>query len=78
MRNDEPLVNATPVLEDNLLQLTMIFPVYREERNIEPLYEKMCTVKDQLGNAWKLLFINDVSQDGLAFCSTRFWNATPV
>ncbi len=44
--------------------LSLIVPVYNEEENIVPLYEKVLEVAPVLGRPFELIFINDGSTDG--------------
>lgn len=44
--------------------LTITVPIYNEEANIAPLYEKICSAMDALGKPWELVLVDDGSQDG--------------
>lgn len=57
MKND---VNAAMPL------LTVTVPIYNEEANIAPLYEKIRAAVDALGKPWELVLVDDGSRDGSA------------
>jgi len=44
--------------------LTIVVPIYNEEANIRPLYEKICAAMAQLGKSWELILVDDGSRDG--------------
>jgi glycosyltransferase involved in cell wall biosynthesis len=44
--------------------LTIVVPIYNEEANIRPLYEKVCAAMAQLGKSWELILVDDGSMDG--------------
>jgi glycosyltransferase involved in cell wall biosynthesis len=44
--------------------LTVTVPIYNEEQNIAPLYEKTRAAMDALGLPWELVLVNDGSRDG--------------
>ena len=43
--------------------LSIVVPVYNEEDNVRPLFEKIQTVCEAIGNAYEVLFVDDGSQD---------------
>ncbi len=43
--------------------LSIVVPVYNEEENVRPLYEKIRVVCDSIGETYEVLFIDDGSQD---------------
>jgi glycosyltransferase involved in cell wall biosynthesis len=43
--------------------LTITVPIFNEEDNIAPLYERICAAADQLGIEWELVLVNDGSSD---------------
>ena len=43
--------------------LSIVVPVYNEEDNIRPLFEKIQTVCDAIGDAYEVLFVDDGSKD---------------
>ncbi|MEO6297039.1 MAG: glycosyltransferase family 2 protein [Dokdonella sp.] len=47
-------------------QITITVPIYNEEQNIAPLYEKVCAAMLELGRTWELVLVNDGSRDGSA------------
>ncbi len=47
-------------------QITITVPIYNEEQNIAPLYEKVCAAMRELGRTWELVLVNDGSRDGSA------------
>jgi glycosyltransferase involved in cell wall biosynthesis len=52
----------TPRIASNLL-LTVTVPIYNEEANIVPLYEKIRDAMHALGKPWELVLVNDGSSD---------------
>jgi len=42
---------------------SIIAPVYNEEGNIQPLYDRISAVMEALGEPWELIMVNDGSQD---------------
>lgn len=44
--------------------LTITVPIYNEEANIAPLYEKIRVAMDALGKPWELVLVDDGSRDG--------------
>ncbi len=43
--------------------LSVVVPVYNEEDNVKPLYEKIRTVCEEVGKSFEVLFIDDGSND---------------
>ena len=43
--------------------LSIVVPVYNEAENVRPLFEKIQTVCDAIGDAYEVLFVDDGSQD---------------
>ncbi len=43
--------------------LTVTVPIYNEEQNIAPLYEKISTAMGKLGKRWELVLVDDGSSD---------------
>ena len=48
----------------NSPQLTITVPIYNEEQNIAPLYEKVTAAMATLGKTWELVLVDDGSSDG--------------
>jgi len=44
--------------------LTITVPIYNEEQNIAPLYEKVSAAMTKLGKPWELVLVDDGSSDG--------------
>lgn len=44
--------------------LSIVVPVYNEEENVRPLYEKIRAVCESIGKPFEVLFVDDGSQDG--------------
>lgn len=44
--------------------LTITVPIFNEEKNIAPLYEKTRAAMEDLGLPWELVLVNDGSRDG--------------
>ncbi|TAM97406.1 MAG: glycosyltransferase, partial [Rhodanobacteraceae bacterium] len=45
-------------------RLTVTVPIYNEEANIAPLYEKIRAAMDALDKPWELVLVDDGSHDG--------------
>ena len=43
--------------------LSIVVPVYNEEDNVRPLFEKIQTVCEAIGDAYEVLFVDDGSKD---------------
>ena len=43
--------------------LSIVVPVYNEEENVRPLYEKIRAVCESIGETYEVLFVDDGSQD---------------
>ena len=48
---------------DEKPMLSIVVPVYNEEDNVRPLFEKIQTVCEAIGDAYEVLFVDDGSQD---------------
>jgi glycosyltransferase involved in cell wall biosynthesis len=44
--------------------ISVLIPVFNEEENIAPLYEKVISVLDEIKRAYEVIFIDDGSSDG--------------
>lgn len=53
----------TPQIATNPL-LTITVPIYNEEANIAPLYDKICSAMEALRRPWELVLVDDGSRDG--------------
>ena len=47
-------------------ELSVTIPLYNEQDNIQPLYERTRDALDSLGKSWELIMVNDGSIDGSA------------
>jgi dolichol-phosphate mannosyltransferase len=43
--------------------LSIVIPIYNEEKNIFLLYERLCNVLSLSGESFELIFVNDGSRD---------------
>src|SRR3990167_8434402 len=43
--------------------LSIVIPVYNEEKNLEELYHRLTTALDHLGKTYEIILINDGSKD---------------
>ena len=43
--------------------VSIVIPVYNEEPNLEPLYERLERVLEELGRSYEVIFVDDGSQD---------------
>jgi len=61
----DPPRAARPPLWTDVLELSLVAPLYDEELNVRPLYER---VREVLGDerAWELVLVDDGSRDGSA------------
>ena len=48
------------------MKISIILPVYNEEENIQPIYERVTTVLQKLTKAYEIIFVNDGSRDRTA------------
>jgi len=47
------------------MRITVVVPIYQEEKNIAPLYERLEKVTNAIkGTQWEYIFVNDGSTDG--------------
>ncbi len=46
------------------MEISIVIPVYNEEKNIAPLYSELKEVLGALGKSYEILFVNDGSTDG--------------
>lgn len=58
------------------MDVSIIIPVYNEEENLKPLFERLCSAMDTLGKSWEVIFTNDGSTDSSGtilkeFCKER-------
>lgn len=45
-------------------ELSLIIPIFDEERNVEPLYLQLKSTLDSLGRTYEIIFVDDGSRDG--------------
>lgn len=50
-------------IRDNTLDLSIIIPIYNEEKNIEVLYSKLINILLEFGQSYEIIFIDDGSTD---------------
>jgi len=46
------------------MDLSIVIPLYNEEENVEPLYEKLKTALDGAGREYEIIIVDDGSTDG--------------
>ena len=51
--------------------ISVVVPVYNEERSVALLYDELRSALDQLGTAWEAIFVDDGSTDGTFAALTR-------
>lgn len=56
---------------------SVVIPVYNEEANLRPLFERLCKVMDADGRPWEVLFTNDGSVDESGDILREFHAARP-
>src|SRR3954452_4612623 len=54
--------------------ISVVIPVYNEERSVALLYDELRSALDQLGTAWETIFVDDGSTDGTFAALTRLHN----
>jgi glycosyltransferase involved in cell wall biosynthesis len=54
--------------------ISVVVPVYNEERSVALLYDELRSALDQLGAAWEAIFVDDGSTDGTFAALTRLHN----
>jgi glycosyltransferase involved in cell wall biosynthesis len=57
--------------------LSVVVPVYNEERSVEFLFDEIASALDPLGRAWEVVFVDDGSSDGSFGALTRLHARTP-
>lgn len=57
--------------------LSIVVPVYNEEENVRPLYEKISTVCESIGVTYEVLFVDDGSKDNTYEVLTELRETTP-
>jgi glycosyltransferase involved in cell wall biosynthesis len=57
--------------------LSVVVPVYNEERSVELLYDEIASALDPLERAWEVVFVDDGSNDGSLAALTRLHARTP-
>jgi glycosyltransferase involved in cell wall biosynthesis len=57
--------------------LSVVVPVYNEERSVELLYDEIASALDPLERAWEVVFVDDGSTDGSFGALTRLHSRTP-
>ena len=72
--------DATPVAARKQIRLTLIVPVYNEERAIAPFLAAAVPIADRLAPfiRCEILFINDGSRDGTEFAIRSFMQDNPA
>lgn len=56
---------------------SVVVPVYNEEGNLRPLFERLCAVMDADGRPWEVVFTNDGSVDGSRDILREFYEQRP-
>jgi glycosyltransferase involved in cell wall biosynthesis len=47
-----------------MTMLSITIPLYNEERNVQPLYERLVAALEPLGRPFEAVLVNDGSTDG--------------
>lgn len=58
------------------VEISVVVPVYNEEDNLRPLFDRLCATMDKMGRPWEVIFVNDGSSDKSGeilrgFCAER-------
>lgn len=59
-----PIAGQRDQANDSSPVISIVIPVYNEEANLEPLYERLESVLEDLGRPYEVIFIDDGSRDG--------------
>ena len=54
------------------LDLSLVIPIFNEEENLNPLYQRVKTVLDSLERSYELIFVDDGSTDSSAAVMSQF------
>ena len=46
------------------MNLSVVVPVFNEEKNVEPLHDKIKKVLEEIGKEYEIIFVDDGSKDG--------------
>ena len=65
------------VTEDQLVDLSVLIPVYNEEDVLSLLFERLYPVLDGLAGSYEILFVNDGSTDGSAAILSQQFEQRP-
>ena len=70
----DPLQSSTPEATESpftlhsvpgkVQRLSVVVPVYNERANLQPLYDELVPVLENIGEPFELIFVNDGSTDG--------------
>ena len=58
-------------------ELSIVIPVYNEEKNLEPLFERLTKTLDKLNRTYEIIFTNDGSKDKSFEILEKLYNRHP-
>ncbi len=59
------------------MDISVAIPLYNEESNLEPLFERLCKTMDAIGRQWEVIFVNDGSKDNSWNILKSFYDKRP-
>ena len=45
-------------------QISIVIPIFNEEDNLSPLFQKLELALDRMDKTWEIVFVDDGSKDG--------------
>jgi len=57
--------------------ISIVIPVYNEQENLEPLFERLTNVMDTIGKPFEIVFTNDGSRDRSGIILKEFYERRP-
>lgn len=58
------MMTLTLSMENQLVELSVVLPVYNEEKNIRPLFERLEAALKKIGRSYEIIAVDDGSSDG--------------
>jgi glycosyltransferase involved in cell wall biosynthesis len=67
--NSKKPIDSTNIINPGYLSI--VIPVYNEEKNVEILFKELSNVIDSLGKPYEIIFVDDGSSDATVECLTK-------